>query len=404
MVATDVSHREIKDVSMKIKQITATCDYKHIEFGRLKDDWRGRFVFSPMGFQPILRFEYIKTGPSRRLDLSNGEQLLCDPGHIVATTTGPKFTKDLNDDDKLIGYGGQEVTFVNSDGPVVDLYDIEIPNPHWYYTAGIVSHNTLTLINMAFSAMEEGHNVLFVTFELSTYKTAIRLASRMSRIPIREFTRANIDLLSESDQEKIHTSQTKVRNVVQTGKGKMGELVIYELPPDECSVNDIYGIIETNRKTRGWVPKVVCLDYLELMLSRHSRNNDEGDYTRQKSVATEMRGLAKNESVLVYSATQTNRSGAKAGNQNQNPNQAAEPAHIDLDKAAESFGKAMPVDYVVSLNQTEDEYKRGIDEHGEPSAAGSIVRLWIAKNRNGRKFISITTNVFYHKMEITEIK
>jgi replicative DNA helicase len=260
---------------------------------------------------------------------------------------------------------------------------------------------TLTLINMANAAVEQGYNVLFITFELSTYKTAIRLASRMSKTAIRDFSRANIDTLPDDEQQKIRASQAKVRGVVQDGRDKNGDLVIYELPPDECSVNDVYGIIETNRKTKGWIPKIVVLDYLELMLSRHSHNNDEGDYTRQKSVATEMRGLAKNENVLVYSATQTNRMGVKGGNQgnNQGGGAQAAPAHIDLDKAAESFGKAMPVDYVVSLNQTEDEYRRGDVAKNIPS----VIRLWIAKNRNGPKFVSITTNVFYDKMEITEI-
>jgi replicative DNA helicase len=258
---------------------------------------------------------------------------------------------------------------------------------------------TLTLINMAFAAMAKGHNVLFVTFELSTYKTAIRLVSRMSQTAIREFARANIDSLPEADQNSIRQKQDKVRNAVLTGRDKMGELVIYELPPDECSVDNIYGIIETNRKTRGWEPKVVALDYLELMLSRRSYNNTEGDYTRQKSVATEMRGLAKNENVLVYSATQTNRSGAKADKQGQNQNQNAEDAHIDLDKAAESFGKAMPVDYVVSLNQTLDEYRRGETD----KINGSAIRLWIAKNRNGPKFCSISTSVYYDRMEIVEV-
>jgi archaellum biogenesis ATPase FlaH len=253
---------------------------------------------------------------------------------------------------------------------------------------------TLTLINMAHAAMLEGHNVLFVTFELSTYKTAIRLASCMSMTEIGAFTRANIDSLPTEQQQSIRDNQTTVRNRIQSKRGQFGELVIYELPPDECSVNDIYGIIETNRKTKGWEPKVVVLDYLELMNSRHSHNNDEGDYTRQKSVATEMRGLAKNEKVLVYSATQTNRGGVKNGGGAQGANgKPAEAVHIDLDKAAESFGKAMPVDYVVSLNQTEDEYRM------EPA----IIRLWIAKNRNGPKFVPITTNVFYKRMGISEV-
>jgi replicative DNA helicase len=166
--------------------------------------------------------------------------------------------------------------------------------------------------------------------------------------------------------------------------------VIYELPPAECSIDDIYGIIENNKKLHGWVPKVVVLDYLELMLSRHGHNNDRGDYARQQNVAMEMRGLANNENVLVYTATQTNR-GAISENQQE---------HIDVNKIAESFGKAMPVDYVVSLNQTQDEYKRGFEPDKKTP---SVIRLWIAKNRNGPKFVSITTNVFYGRMTISEI-
>lgn len=379
---------------MKIKHISPTTSYKHIEFGLLKDDWAGRYVFSPMGFQPVLRFEYIKTGPSIRLDLSNGEQLLCDPEHIIATMSGPKFVRDLVDSDRLIGYKGQEVTFIANDGPVVELYDIEIPNPHWYYTAGVVSHNTLTLVNSAFAGMRDGHNVLLVTFELSAYKTALRMASLMANSRTKDFVCSDINGLDQEQMRKLRAKQTTVRNSIKMRKGKCGDLAIYELPPDECSVDEIYGIIETNRKARGWVPKIVILDYLELMQSRRSYNNSAGDYTRQKSVATEMRGLAKNENVFVYSATQTNRSGVKSG-----PNDA--PVHIDLDKAAESFGKAMPVDYVVSLNQTEEEYNHEPDEDGNQRPA--TIRLWIAKNRNGPKFVSITTNVFYERMRIEEV-
>lgn len=401
MAAANVGHREIESTAMRIKKITATCDYKHVEFGLLKDDWRGRFVFSPMGFQPVLRFEYIKTGPSRRLDLSNGEQILCDPGHIVATTSGPKFVKDLYCDDKLIGYNNQEITFIDSDGPVVDLYDIEIPNPHWYYTAGIISHNTLIMINSAYAGMKAGHNVLFVTFELSTYKSALRMASLMSTVPTKKFVSSNVDELSQEKLHALRDQQTMVRESIKIRKGKCGDLAIYELPPDECSVDEIYGIIEHNRKTRGWVPKIVVLDYLELMQSRHTYNNSNGDYTRQKSVATEIRGLAKNENVFVYTATQTNRGGVKSENGKEGKGNADQAGHINLDKAAESFGKAMPVDYVISLNQTEDEYNRDIDKDG--NSEPSVIRLWIAKNRNGRKFIPVTTNVFYDQMLITEI-
>jgi hypothetical protein len=116
-----------------------------------------------------------------------------------------------------------------------------------------------------------------------------------------------------------------------------------------------------------------------------------------------MRGIAKNENVLVYSATQTNRSGVKSSGGK--PGQ-EDTAHIDLDKAAESFGKAMPVDYVISLNQTEDEYRKGQRDdknNKDEDLKPATIRLWIAKNRNGPKFVSITTNVFYDKMVIAEV-
>ena len=68
------------------------------------------------------------------------------------------------------------------------------------------------------------------------------------------------------------------------------------------------------------------------------------------------------------------------------------PAIIDLNKVAESFGKTMPVEYVVSLNQTTEEY------HANPA----VIRLWVAKNRNGEKFVNVTTNVNYGRMSIFE--
>jgi replicative DNA helicase len=243
--------------------------------------------------------------------------------------------------------------------------------------------------------MKAGHNVMFVTFELSTLKTAMRLAAALAGIELSDFTKPNVGDLPPSELDNLRAKQATVRNRVQKASTTCGSLVIYELPPAECSIDDIYGIIENNKKLHGWVPKVVVLDYLELMLSRHGYNNDRGDYARQQNVAMEMRGLANNENVFVYTATQTNR-GAITENQQE---------HIDVNKIAESFGKAMPVDYVVSLNQTQDEYKRGLEppKKGEKQAP-SVIRLWIAKNRNGPKFVSVTTNVFYGRMQILEIE
>lgn len=259
----------------------------------------------------------------------------------------------------------------------------------WLAPTGV--GKTLMLCNNAVTALLSGHNVLLVTFELSTLKTALRIAANMTGIGLKNFFSSNIEEMSQSDLAQLRYQQDKVRKSLSArakfgrqGK-KRGDLVIYEMPPDECSVDDVYGIIERNRRLRGWQPKVVILDYLELMISRHSYSNKEGDYTRQKAVSTEVRGLAKNEDVLVYTANQTNRSAI---------NNREDGAPIDVDKSAESFGKNMPVDYVVSMNQTEAEYQRDPAE----------IRLWIAKNRNGPKFVAVHTNVNYRTMKIAEVR
>ena len=261
----------------------------------------------------------------------------------------------------------------------------------WLAPTGV--GKTLMLCNNATRAVLDGHDVMFVTFELSTLKTAMRIAAGMTGVCLNDFHKSNIEDMGQSDLIKLRHEQDKVRSKLKTrskyskggSRGKRGELVIYELPPDECSVDDIYGIIDRNRRVRGWQPKVIIIDYLELMLSRRSYNNKEGDYTRQKSVSTEIRGLAQNENVLIYTANQTNRSAI----QNRDSGQP-----IDVDKSAESFGKNMPVDYVISMNQTEAEYNQD-----QPS-----IRLWVAKNRNGPKFVAVHTHVNYKTMQISEIK
>lgn len=216
------------------------------------------------------------------------------------------------------------------------------------------------LVNSALFCVRRGHKVLYVTLELSETKTGMRALGVISKIPIIE------------RRQKRHFIEQAIE---QFKSNNQGDLVIYEFPPEEISVDAIYQLISLLRRQHGWSPDIVVIDYLDLLLSRKSYNNKE-DYIRQKRVSTEMRGLAKNENVLVFSATQTNRDSISKG-------------IIELDKVAESYGKIMPVDYCVSINLLPTEYR----PHG-PSA----LKLYIAKNRNGPKFITIDATVDFSTM------
>lgn len=208
-----------------------------------------------------------------------------------------------------------------------------------------------------------GQNVLLVTFELDFIKTALRCVGAIADTPITQ----------------IPNNEESIRNKLEVIKSKFNtDLYICELPPDECSVNDVYAIIDDLRRTKGWHPDVVIVDYLELMMSRHGHYNKD-EYQRQKHVATELRGLAKNEDVLVFTATQTNRSGTTEEN-------------IDLKNSSESFGKTMPLDYIISLNQSDEER-----QHNPPK-----MRFFVAKNRNGMKHQTVHCEVYYDRSLIKE--
>jgi replicative DNA helicase len=212
--------------------------------------------------------------------------------------------------------------------------------------------------------------VLHITLELSAHKTKQRYIGAFTKTPLKQIVERKDRIITLIDKESATSS---------------GGLIIYEFPPEEISVDTIYQVIKMLRRTRSWVPDVVIVDYLELMMSRRSYYNKD-DYTRQKRVSTELRGLAGNEKVLLFTATQTNRElGGKKGKGDDN---SGGGAPIDVNRVAESYGKMMPSDYVVSLNQSPDEYKNG------------RVRFYIAKNRNGPKYKTIGARVDYETMVI----
>jgi replicative DNA helicase len=226
---------------------------------------------------------------------------------------------------------------------------------------------SIALTNAGAAAFRRGHKVLHVTLELSKYKTKLRYAGVFSKIAIRE--RFNLEASVRARLEKERTSYD-------------GDIIIYEYPPDEISVDNIYQLIKWLKRVKGWVPDIVVIDYLELMISRNNEYNKD-EYKKQKKVSTEIRGLAKNEDVLIITATQTNRDTTKKDSKF-NKDEGAQA--IDLNRIAESYGKSMPTDYIVSINQTPEEYNHG------------RVRFYVAKNRNGPKFKTVAALVDYKTM------
>jgi replicative DNA helicase len=232
---------------------------------------------------------------------------------------------------------------------------------------------SLTMVNSGVANVKRGYVVLHVTLEMTWLKTAIRYVGCFTDVWISQ---------REANEDKIRKI---LRNVKETHNG---QLILVEFPPDEISVDTIHNIIDMLRRSKGIKVDVVIIDYLELLLSRNPHYNKD-DYIRQKRVCTESDRLAKKESALVITATQTNRGGVKN-----------EGEAIGIDKVAESYGKIMPISYLITINQSQEDYENG------RTKSGAVIRartgLYIAKNRNGPQFKMVEVKTNYETMKMME--
>jgi len=293
------------------------------------------------------RIAEIIENAQRIVDISDsGADLLKTYPDVFEPDTEIKLTTGFRDLDR----------YVNEGGPTRGEVFL------WMAPTGV--GKSIALVNSGIMNYRRNLKVLHVTLELSEFKTKQRYISAFTKTATRDLITNRDRVTSIMDREIASHS---------------GGLLIYEFPPEEISVDTIYQIIKWLKKHKAWIADVVIVDYLELMMSRRAQYNKE-DYIRQKRVSTELRGLASNENVLLFSATQTNRDQTKKGPDG--------GGMIDVNRVAESYGKMMPSDYVVSLNQSPEEYQAG------------RLRFYIAKNRNGPKFKTISAKVNYDLMTI----
>jgi len=243
----------------------------------------------------------------------------------------------------------------------------------WMAPTGV--GKSILLPHAGIACLKRKLNVLHVTLEMSKYKTALRYCGALTNIEV----------------HKRFEEKQKIKMMLEKLKTTFGErLAIYEFPPDEVNVDHLQQLVSQLRRQKGWNPDVMVIDYMDLMISRRASEN-ANDYAKQKAVATQVRGLARNEKMLIFTATQTNREEkGKPGQQASNSNGGL----IDLNRVAESYGKLMPMDYVVTANQSRDEYNTDKPQ----------LRLFIAKNRNGPKFKTITVSINYKTFRMEELQ
>lgn len=191
--------------------------------------------------------------------------------------------------------------------------------------AGTGVGKSLFMCHFASKYLQLGYNVLYLTLELSEHKIRQRIDANLLDIPIQNF----VNLDEEMYFAKVNFLKSKIK----------GTLKIQEFPPASVSVNHFKKVIEDLSLKDNFKPDIICVDYLNLMLS--SRVKQGKSYEVVKSVAEECRGLAVEYNACVWTGTQVNRDGYKGDD-------------IGLENTSESMGLPFTADIFLGLSADEN--------------------------------------------------
>jgi len=193
------------------------------------------------------------------------------------------------------------------------------------------------MVHVGAEALRVGKNVIHYTFELSERNVGLRYDSNLCDIPSNEVIDRKDEVLEMYENADL------------------GRLIIKEYPTGSATVMTLRNHIE-KLLLKSFVPSLIIIDYADIM--RSSRKFDSLRH-ELKLIYEELRNMAMDMNLPIWTASQSNRDGANA-------------TVVGLENMSEAYGKAMVADVILSLSRKPMEKSTG---------AG---RLFVAKNRAGR--------------------
>lgn len=210
------------------------------------------------------------------------------------------------------------------------------------------------LIQFGAEAVRRGKNVVHYSFELRERIVGVRYDSFLC------------DMNSLECAENI----AKIKEHYQQNKETYGKLIIKEFPTRTATVQTLKNHLDRLALT-GFRPDLVLVDYSGIM-----RSTEKYDLPRMElqRIFEELRGLAQELDVPIWTATQSNKEGSKA-------------EFIDMTNMAESYGQAHACDVILGLHRKPEMKSTGYGT------------LFVSKNRAGKDGIQ-----FYIHLDTSKSK
>ena len=195
--------------------------------------------------------------------------------------------------------------------------------------AGTGVGKSLFMCHVASSALTDGKNVLYITMEMAEERIAERIDANLLNVPIDQL---------ESMPKTMFTEKVKQLSTKTTG-----QLIIKEYPTGSAHAGHFRALLNELKLKRQFVPDIIFIDYLNICASSRMKGmgGSINSYNYIKAIAEELRGLAVEFDLPIFSATQTPRSGYSNSD-------------VGLEDTSESFGLPATADLMFALISTEE--------------------------------------------------
>ena len=194
--------------------------------------------------------------------------------------------------------------------------------------AGTGVGKSLFMCHHAAACLAQNQKVLYITCEMAEERIAERIDANLMDISMDDLRCLPKDLYEK-----------KLANATM---GFNGKLIVKEYPTATANVNHFRHLLDELRLKKKFKPDIVFVDYLNICAAARFKNGaNVNSYMYVKAIAEELRGLAVEMDVPIFSATQTNRGGFAN-------------TDVGLEDTSESFGLPATADFMFALISTEE--------------------------------------------------
>ena len=194
--------------------------------------------------------------------------------------------------------------------------------------AGTGVGKTMFMTHLASSILLQNKNVLYITMEMAEERIAERIDANLLNVGMSDLE----ELPYQMYETKINKLQSKTT----------GTLIIKEYPTASAHTGHFKNLMSELALKKSFKPDILFVDYLNICTSsRFKSGANVNSYTMIKAIAEELRGLAVENDIPIFSATQTTRGGFVSSD-------------VGLEDTSESFGLPATADFMFALISSEE--------------------------------------------------